>query len=167
MAFYTVSPFLGPELGPLVSGFINQNTTWRWTYYLLIIWSFLQVVALVCFVPETYVPVILKQKAQRLREMTGNQNYYAPLEKENASLGRAIIISCYRPFRMPYPYFLLRGTHFLSSLQNSSSATVPHLRGVSYHLRRKAWFYLANDWYDFPRYGVWLSHRACHHTILE
>ncbi|KAI0283758.1 major facilitator superfamily domain-containing protein [Russula brevipes] len=100
MAFYTVSPFLGPELGPLVSGFINQNTTWRWTYYLLIIWSFLQLVALVCFVPETYVPAILKKKAQRLREMTGNQNYYAPLEKENASLGRAIIISCYRPFQL-------------------------------------------------------------------
>jgi hypothetical protein len=28
--------------------FINQNVSWRWTYYALIIWSFLQTVALIC-----------------------------------------------------------------------------------------------------------------------
>lgn len=37
MAVYTVSPFLGPVLGPLVAGFINENTSWRWTYYTVLI----------------------------------------------------------------------------------------------------------------------------------
>lgn len=23
----------GPSLGPLIGGFINYNTSWRWTYY--------------------------------------------------------------------------------------------------------------------------------------
>ncbi|KAH9985041.1 MFS general substrate transporter [Russula compacta] len=98
MALYTVMQFLGPELGPLISGFINQNTSWRWTYYLLIIWSFVQIVALICFVPETYVPVILKRKAQRLRKTTGDRKYYAPLEKSHVNLSYAILVSCYRPF---------------------------------------------------------------------
>jgi hypothetical protein len=31
-----------------ITRFINQNATWRWTYYFLIIWSFLQAIALVC-----------------------------------------------------------------------------------------------------------------------
>ncbi|KAH9979930.1 major facilitator superfamily domain-containing protein [Lactifluus volemus] len=100
MAVYTMTPFLGPEIGPLLSGFINQNTSWRWTYYFLITWSFVQTIALICFVPETYVPVILKRKAQRLRETTGNQHYYAPLEREYISLGHAVLLSCYRPFQL-------------------------------------------------------------------
>ncbi|KAH9989424.1 major facilitator superfamily domain-containing protein [Russula vinacea] len=101
MAVYTVSSFLGPEIGLLFSGFINENVNWRWTYYSLIIWSFLQVVALICFVPETYAPVILKWKAERyLRKSGGNKHYYAPLEKMDISLGRSIFVSCYKPFQL-------------------------------------------------------------------
>jgi hypothetical protein len=65
-----------------IISFVNQHVNWRWTYYSLIIWAFLQTVALICvclvepccgavserisqFVPETYTPVILKWKAQR------------------------------------------------------------------------------------------------------
>ena len=29
MMVYTASPFIGPEVGPLVGGFIVENTTWR------------------------------------------------------------------------------------------------------------------------------------------
>lgn len=84
MAVYTVSPFAGPVIGPLISGFINQNTNWRWTYYTQIIWTFCELVALIIVrlldssffldqsyiifsqvVPETYAPAILKKKAQR------------------------------------------------------------------------------------------------------
>ncbi|KAF8486247.1 MFS general substrate transporter [Russula ochroleuca] len=100
MAVYSVTTFLGPELGLPFSGFINQNVSWRWTYYALIIWSLLQTVALICFVPETYTPVILKWKAQRLRKSGGNKHYYAPLEKADISLGRSIFVSCYKPFQL-------------------------------------------------------------------
>jgi len=100
MALFTVSQFLGPEFGPLLSGFINQNAPWRWTYHFLIIWSFIQLVALICFVPETYIPIILKWKAQRLRQITGDWKYFAPLENETISLGHAILVSCYKPFQL-------------------------------------------------------------------
>jgi MFS family permease len=29
MMVYTVSPFIGPSIGPLLGGFINQYTSWR------------------------------------------------------------------------------------------------------------------------------------------
>ncbi|KAI9460266.1 MFS general substrate transporter [Russula earlei] len=103
MAVFTITQFFGPEFGPLLSGSINQNMIWRCTYYFLIIWSFMQAVALICFVPEIYVPVILKWKALHLREITGDWKYYATLEKENVNLGHAILVSCYRPF---HPLFL-------------------------------------------------------------
>ncbi|KAI0064100.1 MFS general substrate transporter [Artomyces pyxidatus] len=100
MAVYTISPFLGPEVGPLFAGFINQNINWRWTYYVLIIWSFCQVVALLTIVPETYIPVIIKWKAQKLRKTTGDPNYYAPLEKHDVSLTQSLLVSCYKPFQL-------------------------------------------------------------------
>ena len=52
-------------LGPVLSGFINQNTNWRWTFYTLIIWIFCQTVAIFLLVPETYEPVLLKKKAAK------------------------------------------------------------------------------------------------------
>lgn len=76
-----------------------QNLSWRWTFYVLIIWVFVILVALL-FVRETYVPVLEKKKAARLRNATGEQRYYAPLERENPSLLRLTIISCYRPFQV-------------------------------------------------------------------
>ncbi|KAN0115774.1 Major facilitator superfamily domain containing protein [Russula decolorans] len=100
MAVYTVTSFLGPEFGLVFSGFVNQHATWRWTYYALIIWAFLQTVALICFVPETYTPVILKWKARRLRKAGGDKHLYAPLEKIDSSLARSIFVSCYKPFQL-------------------------------------------------------------------
>lgn len=30
MMVYTASPFVGPEIGPLIGGFVVENTVWRW-----------------------------------------------------------------------------------------------------------------------------------------
>lgn len=54
MALFSVSPFVGPSMGPLLGGFINYNVSWRWTYYVLLIWSGIVWIAVVFFVPETY-----------------------------------------------------------------------------------------------------------------
>ncbi|PCH41178.1 MFS general substrate transporter [Wolfiporia cocos MD-104 SS10] len=100
MAVYTMSPFLGPVIGPLVSGFICQHANWRWTYRVLLIWQFVTVVLLVVFVPETYEPVILKRKAARVRKEKGDNNYWAPLDRREGSLTQAILFSCYTPFKL-------------------------------------------------------------------
>ncbi|KAI0079678.1 MFS general substrate transporter [Panus rudis PR-1116 ss-1] len=100
MAVFTISPFIGPVVGPLISGFINQNTYWRWTYRVMIIWISVELVGLLLFVPETYTPVITKWKAQKLRKTTGNPEFYAPIEKQSKSLLRSIKMSCYTPFKL-------------------------------------------------------------------
>ncbi|KAF8121151.1 major facilitator superfamily domain-containing protein [Boletus edulis] len=94
------SPFIGPVAGPLIAGFIDQNVTWRWTYWVLLCWIFAEIALLFLFVPETYAPVILKKKAGRLRMATGDTNYYAPLDKIQGNLAQSILISCYRPFQL-------------------------------------------------------------------
>lgn len=54
MSVFTMAPFIGPSIGPLIGGLINSYTNWRWTHYVLLIWSGVLLVALALFVPETY-----------------------------------------------------------------------------------------------------------------
>lgn len=100
MMIFTASPFLGPELGPVVAGFINQYTDWRWTFYVLLIWSGVQMALIIFLVPETYHPVLLKRKAIRLRQETGNEAWYAPIERMDKSVLKTVLWSCIRPFQL-------------------------------------------------------------------
>ncbi|KAJ7267696.1 MFS transporter [Mycena haematopus] len=100
MAIYTISPFPGSVLGPLFGGFINQNLNWRWTYRILLIWTGIEMMAIFLFVPETYAPVLLKRKAAKLRRETGDESYWAPLERRDRSLARSLMLSCYVPFKL-------------------------------------------------------------------
>lgn len=58
MLIYTASPFIGPSLGPLLGGFVNHFLDWRWSFYILLIWSALMLVAVIFLIPETYHPVV-------------------------------------------------------------------------------------------------------------
>ncbi|KAI5820657.1 major facilitator superfamily domain-containing protein [Pyronema omphalodes] len=100
MMIYTASPFVGPELGPLIGGFINQNANWRWTFWVMMIWSFFEFAAIYFFVPETYNPVLLRRRAISLRQKSGDDRHYAPIERLNRSIPRTIAWSCLRPFQL-------------------------------------------------------------------
>ncbi|KAL2866390.1 MFS transporter [Aspergillus lucknowensis] len=97
MMIYTSSPFIGPEVGPLVAGFVNQYTSWRWTFYVLLIWTGSLLASIILFVPETYHPVLLRRKAQKLRKETGDDRWQAPIEKLNRSVAKTVTRSIYRP----------------------------------------------------------------------
>ena len=101
MILYTIAPFLGPIAGPVVGGFINQFTTWRWTFYVLLIWTGVLLTCLV-FVPETYHPVLLSRKAAALRKSTGNLEYHSAAELANRSksLPTMLLHSVYHPFEL-------------------------------------------------------------------
>ena len=100
MLIYTGSPFIGPSIGPLIGGFINQYTNWRWTFYVLLIWSGVNLGLIALFVPETYHPVLLRAKARQLRKETGEDRWIAPMEKMNKSIPRTIAYSLLRPMQL-------------------------------------------------------------------
>jgi MFS family permease len=82
----------------LVSGFINEHTNWRWTYYLIIIWAAVMLALLLVFVPESYSPELLRRKAKRLRKETGDERWISPVEKLNRTFWEALKKSIKTPF---------------------------------------------------------------------
>ncbi|KAJ5946962.1 hypothetical protein N7454_003801 [Penicillium verhagenii] len=98
MAYYMACTTFGPIVGPWVSGFVAV-VSWRWCFWIGLICSAASL-PLIVIMPETYGPVVLKQRAIRLRKDTGNPNILSPLEVESRDLRQMFLITISRPFRM-------------------------------------------------------------------
>ncbi|KAJ5597202.1 hypothetical protein N7537_007286 [Penicillium hordei] len=96
MMIYTATPFAGPVLGPLIGGFINSFTSWRWSFYVIIIWSASLWVVMLLFMKETYAPVLLRKKALRLQAASAKSG--TPVQPGALSMQKVFLRSMYRPF---------------------------------------------------------------------
>lgn len=74
--------FLGPILGPVIGGYLGMNVGQAWCDYLTAIWGAATLAVVVCFMPETYGPVLLRMKAAQVRKATGDNRYKSALEME-------------------------------------------------------------------------------------
>lgn len=71
----------------------------RWVFWIMTAFAGVCFLLIVFTLPETYAPVILLEKAKRLRKETGDQNYYALLEKEGSvSFSRRLSNVVGKPF---------------------------------------------------------------------
>ena len=97
MAFFMAATTWGPCGGPVISGFISV-IDWRWSLWVGLIFAGVTWVPLL-FVPETYGPMVLKRRAQRLRKQ-GRGDVVAPIELEKADLAHIVSVVLTRPIRM-------------------------------------------------------------------
>lgn len=90
IAYFAAAPYCGPVFGPLISGWITVGTN-RFDLLWWINMAFAGVAGvLICILPETYAPIILKRRAQRLRKETGNNNIMT--EQESLKLSHSELI---------------------------------------------------------------------------
>ncbi len=98
ISIYSLAPLLGPAVGPIAGGFITANTTWRWAFWATTIADgFIQIAGLF-FLQETYHPVLLLRKKNRLVKETGNTKLHTEYERPDRTLGKTIRVACSRPF---------------------------------------------------------------------
>ncbi|KAH3899401.1 MFS transporter SCDLUD_004844 [Saccharomycodes ludwigii] len=99
MMIYSLSPFLGPAIGPIL-GAAFYHDDYEWTFVVLLIATGVSFVLLIVTLPETYKPLLLIKKAKRIRTETGDERYYAPLEisRKETSILSAVLLSVKRPF---------------------------------------------------------------------
>ncbi|KAH8681311.1 major facilitator superfamily domain-containing protein [Xylariales sp. PMI_506] len=97
---YSLMPLLGPALGPLIGAFITEHTTWRWVFYAVTIADATVQVSGLFFLRETYAPVLLSRKRDRLVRETGNTGLRTPFDNPDRTLARTLQIALTRPFRL-------------------------------------------------------------------
>lgn len=116
LAIYACCPYLGPSMAPIVSGFIHDSgVDWRWTFWVISIFSGSCAIAALVFLPETYEPVLLVRKAKKLRKETQDCRYVAPKELNKKGLGEVTTVIFTKPFIMLAKEPMLAALSFYSS----------------------------------------------------
>ena len=99
MAVYSLAPLIGPVLGPIIGGFLTQHVSWRWVFYLTsILDAFVQIWA-VFFLEESYTPVLLRRKKDRMVR-AGVTNVYTEHDFPEGSIMQVVRLNMIRPFKM-------------------------------------------------------------------
>ncbi|KAJ5716235.1 hypothetical protein N7493_008146 [Penicillium malachiteum] len=100
IAYFAAAPYCGPVIGPIVTGWINVGTG-RLDLFFWVNLAFAGAcTVLICFIPETYAPVILKRRAAKLRKETGDANIMTEQEQNKLTLRDVIRTNLIRPITM-------------------------------------------------------------------
>lgn len=99
MSIFSAAPFMGPVLGPIIGGFLGMTEGWRWVNGLMAIWAGALLVLVACLVPETYPPVLLRARAEKLSKLSGKvYRSRTDIEQGKVSLGEAFATGLKRPW---------------------------------------------------------------------
>lgn len=92
------SIFGAPLFAPIVGGFITKNLAWRWTMWVMVIMGGGVTAFCAVFLPETYAPILLKRRAERLRKLTSDASIRCSFDDEKTTLGVICHVYLVRPW---------------------------------------------------------------------
>jgi hypothetical protein len=73
---------------------------WRWLFWVLTIFGGVSTIVLFFTLPETYAPILLRDKAEKVRAETGDTLVYAAIEREDHRILKLLKITLSRPFQL-------------------------------------------------------------------
>ncbi|KAK4687592.1 MFS transporter, DHA1 family, multidrug resistance protein, partial [Tremellales sp. Uapishka_1] len=101
VVLYSLAVVAGPTIGPIIGGAVSQSYLgWRWTEYLTIILTAVVLIADIFFIPETFAPYILTQKAKHLRKETGRWALHSQAEMKDTHFKVFVHQNLALPIRM-------------------------------------------------------------------
>lgn len=111
MSLFAAAPFLGPTLGPIIGGFAGETIGWRWVEGIMAIFTGVLWFAGWAFIPETYPPVLLRQRAAKLSQLSGKvYKSKSDVQQGEVSAAHAFKTALSRPwvllFREPIVFLL-------------------------------------------------------------
>ncbi|KAJ9138909.1 MFS multidrug transporter [Pleurostoma richardsiae] len=108
MSLYSLMPLLGPAVGPIAGAYITQGANWRWVFYATTIADATIQAGGLFFLRETYAPVLLRWRRNRLAKETGNTSLHTAFDGDDGpeghrggkELARKLGTALVRPFRL-------------------------------------------------------------------
>ncbi|KAL2871246.1 MFS transporter [Aspergillus lucknowensis] len=101
VAIFAATTLIGPSVGSIVGAILVETSMgWRWTAWLSLILGAVFSAIGYFILPETYVPVLLKRRAIKLRYETGDSKIRAALEERPVSAVDFLVRYLSRPFVM-------------------------------------------------------------------
>ncbi|KAK1058464.1 hypothetical protein LTR74_013353 [Friedmanniomyces endolithicus] len=99
MALFSMMTFIGPALGPVISGFLELKENWRWNFYVLI-WMSFGTMLILFTIPETLPSQVLLNKARRIRraQIPGYEDVKAPVEVTDRTFAGIFKVALTRPW---------------------------------------------------------------------
>ncbi|KAK6722672.1 hypothetical protein SNK04_001528 [Fusarium graminearum] len=117
---FSLASWVGPSLGPIVSGFVQLKKDWRWGIY-SVLWLGGATIFLMFIIPETHAPTILAQKSKRARQSGIKEYEHVVTEGEEDAPGLAHV----------YKLALTRPWILMFDLISSSAPYTPVLYSLS------------------------------------
>lgn len=108
--FLMIGPILGPVIGAVI---VKSPLGWRWIFSITAIFTITTALLTYPVLMETYSPVLLTRRANRLRHMTRNWAIRAKSEEQDTSLSDVVDRFLSRPAKMLVlePILLLMSTY--------------------------------------------------------
>lgn len=102
MSLYLLIPLTCSAVGPIVSGFIVEYSTWRSMFWATTILQNIVELSSLPLFHESYSPVLLRRRAEKLRQETRNSRYHAMIETRESGHSAAwkLARSLTRPLRL-------------------------------------------------------------------
>ncbi|KAH8805190.1 major facilitator superfamily domain-containing protein [Xylogone sp. PMI_703] len=113
---FAITGFAGPILGPVVASYVAEIGSWRWAEWITLIIAGAVLGLVVLLQPETFPPLLLAWKAQRLRERTGDDRFRAELEIVHTSLWTRLKFALTRPILFAFEPIVALMTLYLTVL---------------------------------------------------
>ena len=97
---YAFVPLFAPVLGPIVGGYVVATLGWHWLMGIIALLSTSALVVSLVLLPETYAPVLLRKRAERLSNMTNKVFVSATAGKtgEQPHFSNSLATTLSRPF---------------------------------------------------------------------
>lgn len=101
LSLFAAAPFLGPVIGPIVGGYVGQTIGWRWNEGVMCMFAGVMWIIGCLTLPETYAPILLRRRAERLCKAT-NSVYRTKMEIDEGkvSLRKEFSTALKRPWML-------------------------------------------------------------------
>ena len=124
-----MGPLIGPVIGPIAGGFLGEEVSWQWIFWLLLIAGGAMQLGIEVLNKETYAPVLIKWKTAKLsKELNRNDLKSAyDIGREPLSDGQILKRSLVRPVLLLFksPIVALLSLYMVSNVLKFNATRKP------------------------------------------